>query len=63
MLEIRLGIASFGRTSCTYEYEIVDVRGGVVAVARTVVVSFDYVAGKPIPIPETLKTALSRILV
>jgi len=63
LLEIRLGIASFGRTSCTYDYEILDARGGVVAAARTVVVSFDYVAGKPVPIPETLKAALSRMLV
>ena len=52
VLEIRLGIASFGRTSCTYEYQIVGPSGDVVANARTVIVRFDYAAGKPVPISE-----------
>jgi YbgC/YbaW family acyl-CoA thioester hydrolase len=61
-LEIRLGIAGFGRTSFTYEYEIIDASGGVVATARTVIVSFDYLVGKPKPIPDEMKEALSRRL-
>jgi YbgC/YbaW family acyl-CoA thioester hydrolase len=63
LLEIRLGIPSFGRTSCTYEYEILDASGAIVANARTVIVSFDYAAGKPVPIPDALKDALSRTFV
>jgi acyl-CoA thioester hydrolase len=61
-LEIRLGIESFGRTSCTYAYEILDAQGRTVATARSVVVSFDYAAGKPVPVPDSLREALSRNL-
>jgi len=61
-LDIRLTIPIFGRTSCTYEYEIVDAAGAIVATARTVIVSFDYAAGKPVPISDTLKQALSQPL-
>ena len=62
-LDIRLGIAGFGRTSMTYEYELAAAGGELVAAARTVVVSFDYRAGRPVPIPDALKEWLSRKLV
>lgn len=62
-LDIRLGIASFGRTSFTYEYEIVDAGGDLIATARTVIVSFDYAAGKPTPIPEAMKKRLTQPLI
>lgn len=61
-LEIRLGIESFGRTSCTYAYEILDAQGRTIATAKSVVVSFDYAAGKPVPVPDSLREALSRTL-
>ena len=51
-LEIRLGVAAIGRTSFTYEYEIVSEDGQVVATARTVLVSFDYAAGRPTPVTD-----------
>jgi acyl-CoA thioester hydrolase len=63
VLEIRLAIPIFGRTSCTYEYEIVDVAGALIASARTVIVSFDYAAAKPVPIPDQLKQVLTRKLI
>ncbi len=62
VLEIKLGIAAVGRTSFTYEYEIVDAGGDVIATARTVIVSFDYAAGKPTPISDAMKEALGRKL-
>ena len=62
-IDIRLGIAGFGRTSMTYEYELAAAGGELVAAARTVVVSFDYRAGRPVPIPDALKEWLSRKLV
>ena len=62
-LDVQLGIAGFGRTSLTYEYEIVAADGTLVAAARTVVVRFDYRAGKPVPIPDAMKEWLSRRLV
>jgi acyl-CoA thioester hydrolase len=59
-LEIRLGVAAIGRTSFTYEYEIVSEDGQVVATARTVLVSFDYAAGRPTPVTDVLREALTR---
>lgn len=62
-LDIRLGIAGFGRTSFTYEYEIVHAGGDLIANARTIIVSFDYAAGRPVPIPEAMRQQLARPLI
>jgi acyl-CoA thioester hydrolase len=62
LLEIRIGVAAIGRTSFTYEYEIVDTDGRIVASARTVLVSYDYAAGTPVPVSDELKHALTREL-
>ena len=60
LLQIDIGVAAIGRTSFTYEYEIVDGSNALIASARTVIVRFDYAAGKPVPISEELKKALTR---
>ena len=60
LLRIDIGIAAIGRTSFTYEYEIRDASNALIATARTVIVRFDYAAGKPVPISEELKEALTR---
>src|SRR3990170_3870988 len=44
VLEIRIGLAAIGRTSFTYDYEIVDGTGNVVATAKSVMVMYDYAA-------------------
>jgi acyl-CoA thioester hydrolase len=62
LLRIHLGIAAIGRTSFTYEYEIRTADDALIATARTVIVRFDYAAGKPVPISEELKAALTRKL-
>ena len=60
-LEVRLNLSGFGRTSATYEYEVMDLSEGVVvATARTVQVWFDYDAGRSVPITEELKETLSQ---
>lgn len=59
-LEVRLGLADVGRTSFTYEYEIVDLASGtVVANARTVQVYFDYDGQQPVAITAELKAKLA----
>ena len=58
LLRIQLGIAAIGRTSFTYEYEILDEAGALVAAAKTVIVCFDYEAGKPVPISDELRRQL-----
>lgn len=60
-LDVRLGLAAIGRTSFTYDYEIVDAGDGRrIAEARTVLVVYDYAAGRPVPIGEPLRGDLSR---
>ena len=59
-LEVRLALGSCGRTSATYEYEVVNVvTGQLVAEAKTVQVWIDYDAGRPLPISDALKQQLS----
>lgn len=60
VLRIDLGVAAIGRTSFTYEYEILDQSGALIATAKTVIVRFDYAAGRPVPISEEFKQALTR---
>ena len=62
LLRIHLGLAAVGRTSFTYEYEIVDATDAVVANAKTVIVRFDYATGRPVPISDEIREALSRDL-
>jgi acyl-CoA thioester hydrolase len=59
-LEVRLSLAGFGRSSATYEYEIVDVpTGRLVAAAKTIQVWFDYDANRSVPITDALKQQLT----
>ncbi|HSC26562.1 MAG TPA: thioesterase family protein [Vicinamibacterales bacterium] len=59
-LEVRLAIAAIGRTSFTYDYELVDQSKSVVASARTVQVMYDYASARPVPIPERVRELLAR---
>jgi acyl-CoA thioester hydrolase len=55
LLDVRIGLAAVGRTSFTYEYEIVDAEARLVATARSVQVMYDYMAKCPVPIPERIR--------
>ena len=55
VLEVRIGIAAMGRTSFTYEYEIVDEARALVAAARTVLVMYDYASARPVPVPDDIR--------
>ena len=60
LLRIDIGVAAIGRTSFTYEYEIVDVpTGRLVVSAKTIQVWFDYDAARSVPISDELKQRLS----
>lgn len=61
MLEVRIGIAAIGRTSFTYEYEIVDESAALVAAARTVLVMYDYATARPVPIPDGLRARFDSL--
>jgi len=58
VLEVRITVAEIGRSSFRYDYEIVDEQGRTVLTARTVQVMYDYTAGKPVPIPESIRRLL-----
>ena len=55
VLDVRIGLVELGRTSFTYEYEIVDAAGRTVVTARSVQVMYDYAEARPVPIPENIR--------
>ena len=58
-LEVRLNVGDIGRTSFGLTYEIVNlVSGQKLADGKTVLVSYDYTSGKPVPLPEVTRTLL-----
>jgi acyl-CoA thioester hydrolase len=62
VLEVRIGLAGFGRSSATYEYEIVHVPSErLIASAKTVQVWFDYETNSSVVISEELKKRLTTV--
>ncbi len=60
LLEVRMSLAAIGKTSFTYDYEIVDGSNNVIATARTVQVMYDYEKAKPVPIPEDVRAKMTK---
>jgi acyl-CoA thioester hydrolase len=58
IVEIFLGVTGFGRSSFTMEYELVDQNDRLIAKARNVLVMYDYVKKRPIPVDEGFKQHL-----
>ena len=61
-LEVRLKVGRVGGSSFTLEYEIgrmADER--VVAEGKTVMVSYDYAAGAPVPLPDATRALLAGL--
>lgn len=59
-LEVRIALAGIGRTSFTYDYEIVSLADGrLIATARTVQVAYDYSQSKPVPVPDRWRELLA----
>jgi acyl-CoA thioester hydrolase len=60
-LEVRLTIGDIGRSSFAFLYEIVKITTSQrVAEGKTVNVTFDYSAGRTIPIPDTTRKLLEQ---
>jgi acyl-CoA thioester hydrolase len=58
-LEVRVNIEAIGRSSFTLVYEIVKVGAGqLIAGGKTVMVSYDYVAGRSVPLPAETRALL-----
>ena len=59
-LEVRLRVAAIGRTSFTLEYEIINPASALrIATGKTVMVSYDYAAAKPVPLSDATRALLS----
>ena len=54
-LEIRINLERIGTTSLTYQYAIENQDGERIADARSVLVSYDYAAGKPMTVPDEIR--------
>ena len=59
-LDVRIDLAAVGKTSFTYDYEIVDEEERVIASARTVQVMYDYEAARPVPIPDEIRQKMQN---
>src|SRR5262245_19564749 len=59
-LDVKIDVAAIGRTSFTYDYEILDEEGRVVASARTVQVMYDYETAAPVPIPAEIRQKMQN---
>ena len=61
-LEVRVNIGDIGRSSFTLVYEIVQAASAsLVARGKTVMVSYDYQAGSPMPLPDQTRDLLQRL--
>jgi acyl-CoA thioester hydrolase len=61
-LEVRVAVGEIGRSSFTLEYEIVRVGDEArIAVGKTVMVSFDYDKGSPVPLPAAARELLEKV--
>lgn len=58
LLKIGLGIPRFGTKSFDFVYQIDGGDGRLVALARTVLVAYDYAAGATVPVPASLKASV-----
>jgi acyl-CoA thioester hydrolase len=59
-LEVRMSLSAIGKSSFTYDYEIVDEAGSLIAKARTVQVMYDYQAARPVPIPDDIRRKMTN---
>ena len=59
VLEIRIFLERIGNTSIAYTYDLLDQTGALVAQARSVLVSYDYATGKPVPVPSDVRARIA----
>jgi len=60
-LVVQVRVNRLGNSSFDMEYRFVDESSGaVLAAGRTVQVTFDYTAGRSVPLPDVWRTAISQ---
>jgi acyl-CoA thioesterase FadM len=55
-----MSLSAIGKSSFTYDYEIVDDAGSLIATARTVQVMYDYEAARPVPISDEIRQKMAN---
>jgi acyl-CoA thioester hydrolase len=61
-LEVRMTVGDIGRSSFALLYEVVDAHSGrTLASAKTVMVTYDYEAGRSVPIPARTRELLDEM--
>ena len=61
VLDVKIRVGPIGRSSFTYDYEVVDAATQrLVATAKSVQVTYDFEAGRSVPIPEAWRTVLEE---
>jgi len=63
VLDVKMRVGPIGRSSFTCEYEVVDAASQrLIATAKSVQVTYDFEAGRSVPIPEALRAVLEDSL-
>jgi acyl-CoA thioester hydrolase len=57
-LDVRIRLENIGRSSITSSYEIVNASGDLIAAATSVLVVYDYAAGRSVPVTEEVRARL-----
>ena len=59
-IDVWLGTSKIGKTSIAMDYEMLDDKGAIVAKGKSVIVTYDYAAVKPIPVPDWCRAKLEE---
>src|SRR5471030_237412 len=59
-LSIWMGTTRIGRTSLSLHCEVLDERGDAVAKGNAVMVTYDYAAAKPVPVPDWCRARIEE---
>jgi acyl-CoA thioester hydrolase len=60
ILDVGVSVTGVGRTSFTMAYEIRDQDGRLVATAGSVQVTYDYAAGRSVPVPGSVRARIAE---
>ena len=60
VLDVGLAVTGIGRSSFTMAYEIRNQDGRVISTARSVQVSYDWAAGRSLPVPDAIRQRIQE---
>ena len=59
-IDVWLGTTKIGRTSITFDCEMLDEHGKPVARGKVVIVAYDYAAAQPVPVPDWARARIEE---